>query len=275
MIAGQAERIVQLKNFREEESKYDSCPVITFTSGKGGTGKTFTAINTAFLLSERKKVLLIDFNLNFSSLGTMLNLIPQSTIPDFLNSRVFFEDIIFHFTDNLHLIMGDDGNINNNGGKEDEILSFLQKLGDSRGSYDYILIDCPPGVPAEVLTAIKFADINIVVANTDPTSVMDAYAITKISTVNNLSGLNCVLFNKCIDENDAVTASENLQKAVNHFLGIEIIHLGYIPFEKDIMSSFQNQKIYLKEYPGTTTAKQFSVLLNRLEKNRQMANNHH
>jgi len=275
LIAGQAERIVQFNNYLSEDIKNGGGFVVTFTSGKGGTGKSFTAINAAYLAALEKKVLLVDFNLNFSGLGTMLNLIPGAVISDFFNSKALFEELIYKYNSNLHLIMGDDGNITHNTIDEEDIFTFMKKIDSIKSDYDYIFFDCSPGVPPEVLSAIKYSDLNIIVGNTEPTSVMDAYALIKISVINSLSSENYVLFNKCIDESDAVTASGNLKKAVTHFLQTDIQTVGFIPFVKDIMSSLQKQEIYLKENPSSKVAAKLKNLIHQIDKIRQMANSHH
>lgn len=275
MIAGQAERIVHFNNYLSDDINSGGGLIVTFTSGKGGTGKSFTAINMAYLAALKKKVLLVDFNLNFSGLGTMLNIIPGAVISDFLESKALFEDLIYKYSSNLHLIMGDAGNITNNTINEEDIFTFTQKINLIRADYDYIFFDCAPGAAPEVISAIKNSDLNIIVGNTEPTSVMDAYALIKISVMNSLSSENYVLFNKCMDENDASTASGNLKKAVSHFLKTDIKTAGFIPFQKDIMVSLQKQEIYLKENPSSKIVAKFEELMNQLDKIRQLANSHH
>jgi len=58
--------------------------IFSFTSGKGGTGKTFLALNIAYALARlQKRVLLIDLDFNLANLHLLLNVNPLSTLNEF------------------------------------------------------------------------------------------------------------------------------------------------------------------------------------------------
>ncbi|WP_069998350.1 response regulator [Cellulosilyticum sp. I15G10I2] len=61
--------------------------VITFFSSKGGVGKSFLALNTAIILSknEKKKILLVDMDLQFGDISILTNRHNQRTILDIVD----------------------------------------------------------------------------------------------------------------------------------------------------------------------------------------------
>jgi len=54
-MTGQAESLIQIQSRLRSKRLLLEKNIITFSSGKGGTGKTFLAMNLAFALSELKK----------------------------------------------------------------------------------------------------------------------------------------------------------------------------------------------------------------------------
>ena len=105
-MIGQAKRIFELKKIigeLEPANKSDSnTPIISFTSGKGGTGKTFLCLNIAYRLAMmRKKILVIDFDLNFSNIHIMLNIVPEKTLYEVLSSEYLLEELIYKFDSHL------------------------------------------------------------------------------------------------------------------------------------------------------------------------------
>ncbi|MDF2614270.1 MAG: putative response regulator receiver protein [Clostridia bacterium] len=63
--------------------------VMTFFSSKGGVGKSILALNTAVILSkeEKKKILLVDMDLQFGDLSMLVNKYNHKTILDAVDER--------------------------------------------------------------------------------------------------------------------------------------------------------------------------------------------
>ncbi len=153
--------------------------VISIINQKGGVGKTTTVINLAAGLSMKgKKILVIDLDpQGNATTGLGLSNLTSSeiTIYSVLNGNKKISEVIqkTNFC-NLHLITS---NVDLSGLEvetagdnrrafklKDELASILN---DSRLSYDYILIDCPPSLSLLTIMALVASDALVVPLQTE------------------------------------------------------------------------------------------------------------
>ena len=140
--------------------------IISIINQKGGVGKTTTAINLAAGLSKQnKKILIIDLDpQGNATTGLGLSNIENSsdTIYGVLNGTKEFSGVIKKTKfENLDIITS---NVDLSGLEvetaDDTERAFILKrkltayLNDSRASYDYALIDCPPSLSLLTVMAL-------------------------------------------------------------------------------------------------------------------------
>jgi flagellar biosynthesis protein FlhG len=185
MILGQAERIAELNNLRFAKN-IKSVPIIAFTSGKGGTGKSTLALNLANLLAKQnKKVLLIDFDINFANLHVMLNVFPENTLNDYFTNKIELDELFHKHNENLSFIFGETGVVTSVKLTKAKLNEFFYAI-KSSDKFDVIILDTASGGSPETLDILSFASLPVVVANPEPTAVMDAYAIIKLMVVHDI-----------------------------------------------------------------------------------------
>jgi len=153
--------------------------IISIINQKGGVGKTTTVINLAAGLSMKgKKILVIDLDPQGNAttgLGLSNTVSSDTTIYSVLNGNRKISEVIQSTSfENLNLITS---NVDLSGLEvetagdsrrafklKDELTSILN---DSRASYDYILIDCPPSLSLLTIMALVASDALVVPLQTE------------------------------------------------------------------------------------------------------------
>jgi len=273
-MLGQAKRLFELRSlFDESNPKINGAKIISISSGKGGTGKSFVAGNIAGVLSNTgRKVLLIDLDINFANLSTMLNVNSKENIYHFLTYNKSLSDIIIQKSNNLNLILGESGKTDHPKFSYEKSELFINELKIISTKYDFIIIDTASGIDSGSLNVLTKSDEIILVTTPEPTSVMDGYVILKMLRSNGTKKSVSVIVNKCLDENDAQNTFENLDKAAKHFLKEKLSFIGKINFSEEIIRSIQSQSILQHENKDAEITRQFEKISNKLN-NTQMVNN--
>jgi len=141
---------------------------------KGGTGKTLTATNLAVCLAQRgENVALIDLDLQFGDVALCLGLPPERTVYDLAQSPGALDAdkldafLATHSSGVRTLIAPRRPDQASAVGAEllREVYSIL------RASYDWVVVDTPPGFTAEVITSIDSATQVVMVGMLDSLSL--------------------------------------------------------------------------------------------------------
>jgi flagellar biosynthesis protein FlhG len=149
--------------------------------GKGGTGKTLVCANLAVHLAQcGERVVAVDADLGGANLHTALGLgAPELTLSDFFHRRVqsLEEAALPTGIPNLRLLSGARNSM------DADSLSFFQKEKLLRHlrrlDADRVLVDLGAGTSLAVLDLFAAADVPVVVALPEPTSVENLYRFLK------------------------------------------------------------------------------------------------
>ncbi len=161
---------IRIKSLSEKENLSWASTVITVFGAKGGLGKSTIAANLAVKLAEnRKKVALIDLDLQFGDIHIFLDIEPKDTITELL------QDVITPNIDSVRSYMA----VHSSGVhvlcapkspeyaelvSAERVQSLLSLL---RTYYDYVIIDTSPSYTDVTMTAIESASIIFFVTGLD------------------------------------------------------------------------------------------------------------
>lgn len=159
-----------------------SRPIIyTIGGGKGGVGKSLTAVNLGIWLSRSgMKVLLVDADLGAANLHTFLGMGgSRFSISHFINNKISDVKHLISNTPfkNLNLISGSNDAINIanlNGNRIERFQKELMKI-----NYDYIILDIGPGTSSNMLNFFLMADEGVLMISPEPTSIENTYRFLK------------------------------------------------------------------------------------------------
>ena len=169
--ASEAYKLLRTKlqfSFADESN----CHVIGVSSALSGEGKSLTAINLAFTLSQlSKKVLLVDCDMRRPTLAEKLGILKQPGISSYLTRQCHLDDLIqmCGIKDNegaFHVITA-----GQNPPNPIELLSsdrMKKALSAMRDAYDYVILDLPPvGEVSDAMAVAKVTDGMLLVVRQD------------------------------------------------------------------------------------------------------------
>lgn len=160
--------------------------LISVASGKGGVGKSVVAANLALALAKtERRVVLADLDVGGADAHIMFGeLNPSVTLTDFLEKRVNrLEEVAIPVTfhPNLRLIAGTGETLataNMAHARKKRLMKHFQNL-----DADVVVLDIGAGTNYHALDFFLMADIHVVVATPDPTSVLDLYRFIKLAVI--------------------------------------------------------------------------------------------
>lgn len=176
--------------------------VISVCSGKGGTGKTVSAINLGIALNSLgKSVAIVDANLTMPNVALHLGApSPPVTLSHVLHGKNSIHDAIYAHSSGTKIIPGGISlNAIPKTGKETNE-RFGKALQHLKRTNDFVIIDSAPGLNDESMLALKAGDEIIIVTNPELPSVTDALKTVKMANKMNKT-ISGVIVNRIRNDN--------------------------------------------------------------------------
>lgn len=222
--------------------------VITITSGKGGVGKTTTAINLgAAINSFGKEVIVVDANLTTPNIGLHLGapIVPVS-LNHVLSGKANISDAIYEHESGTKIIPSslsikelrqlDDSRLK-------EVAKRLKKMAD------IVIFDSAAGLGDEAVAALDSADEIIIVTNPEIPAVTDALKTSKL--VEQLGKEVKGVIVTRVDGSRTQMPISNIKDM------LELPIIGVVPEDKNVSKSLVMKDALVHTFPRSKAARAY------------------
>ncbi|MBP0447394.1 AAA family ATPase [Roseomonas sp. SSH11] len=230
--------------------------VIAVASGKGGVGKTWLSITLAQVLARRGlQVLLVDADLGLANVDVQLGLQPERDLHALLTGRLTLRQAVMRHDDGgFDVLAGRSGS----GALAALDAATVEKLNlllrDSAAFWDVVLLDLGAGLAPPTRRLAAGADLLLVVATDEPTSLTDAYAVLKLHSADRPGGDARIIVNQAADYAQGKRTAAALQRACTTFLRREIPLGGVIRRDERVRDAIRRQVPLLMRHPNSNAA---------------------
>ncbi len=215
--------------------------VVVVTSGKGGVGKTTsTAALGAALARDGHKVAVVDFDIGLRNLDLMMGA-ERRVIYDLINviqgnanlSQALIRD---KRLDNLYLLPASQTRDKNALTEK----GVAQVMSDLRKKFDWVICDSPAGIERGAVLAMKHADLAIIIANPEISSVRDSDRIIGLLDAKTERAKK----GQEVEKHLLITRFDTTRAGTGEMLEIDDVSdilsiplLGVVPESKDVLSA--------------------------------------
>ena len=228
---------------------------IAIVSGKGGVGKTTTAINLAYaMLLNNNDSIVLDANITTPNVGVHLGLTNVNVnLHDVLEGKNHILESVFKHHTGLRVIPCDLSYSRNFVySKEQMQQAFLDLVGHT----NHVLVDTSAGVGDETRHALSACDEALIICNPELSSVIDARKMIKICEDLGIEITGVVVSRYKGDDYDM--SIKNIESFLEHNV------ISIVP-EDDHIRKAQHNKIPVHHFnPESYSSQSYNLLANKI-----------
>lgn len=265
----QAERLRRMVKSNTVTASPSTARVITVTSGKGGVGKTNTAVNLAVQFKKAgKRVILFDADFGMANIEVMFGAVPKYNLTDMVQKGMPLKNIVTEGPLGIGFISGGSGVADLVDMEKDQLQYLIQRMRELDEMADIIVIDTGAGIGSTVMEFLTASSEIMLLTTPEPTSITDSYSLLK--TLNNTPGFLekgariYFLANRVESKSEGRAMFQNLNVVVNKFLSIQMEYLGIVPQDDAILRAVMQQSPVSINTPSSRSSKAFESLAAQL-----------
>ena len=239
--------------------------VLSFTSGKGGVGKSHIVVNLAYALqSLGLRVMVLDGDLGLANIDVLLGLAPHFNVHHVLAGEKSLSEVLVNGPAGMVLLPASSGMQDLVRLTEEQRLDILSEFDALQDRVDILLIDTAAGISSNVMHFNTAAHGIIVVVTPEPTSITDAYALIKLLATKHATKSFNIMTNSVANETEGTEAFRRLSIVTKRFLNISLDYLGCVVYDLSFSQAVRQQKPLLELFPSSVAAQCFHRLAERI-----------
>ena len=218
------------------------------TTGKGGVGKTTTAINLGASLNKlSKEVIIVDANLNTPNIGLQLGApIVPVTLNHVLKGKADIEDAVYEHSSGTKIVPSSLSVKELTKFNTKKLPDAIKKLG---AICDYVIVDSAAGFGDEVISVLDASDEIIIVTNPEMPAVTDALKAVKVAR-----GMGKEV-NGVVVTRHSNASYEMPLSSIKSMLETQII--GVVPEDKAVKEALNLRDAVCHTHPRSRVAKKY------------------
>ena len=230
--------------------------MLVIASGKGGVGKTWFSISLAQALARRgRRVLLADADLGLANIDVQLGIQPEHDLAAVLSGKMTVAKAATPIPDaGFEVLAGRSGSGALASLSPAALDAFLAALGNARRQWQDVVVDLGAGLDLAQRRIAAAADVLLVVATEEPTSLTDAYAVLKLHGMDSPGGVSRIVVNMADDRASGQRTYEALRRAAGAFLKREIPLAGIVRRDGKVRDAIRHQVPLLTRHPSAAAA---------------------
>lgn len=239
--------------------------VITVTSGKGGVGKSNTAINLAIWFRKMgKRVVILDADFGLANIEIMFGAVPKHNLCDLIYQGKNIKEIITWGPMEVGFISGGSGIAGLSNLNRDYLSYIIQNLSELDAITDIIIVDTGAGISDSVLEFLVASGEILLVTTPEPTSITDSYSLLK--SLNGHPRFSAagsqikVIANKVDHVEEGEILFSKLNTVVTKYIKLPITYLGAVPQDSQLAKAVMQQMPVSLQCPTAKSARAYEEI---------------
>lgn len=239
--------------------------VITVTSGKGGVGKSNTAINLAIQFRQMgQRVIILDADFGLANIEIMFGTVPRHNLCDLIYQGKNIKDIITWGPGGVGFISGGSGIAGLSNLSREYLIYIIQNLAELDAIADIVIVDTGAGISDAVLEFLVASGEIILVTTPEPTSITDSYSLLKALNRHDRFSSDTsqikVMANKVESKEEGKALFTKLNAVVARYLKLPISYLGSVPQDSHLNQAVMQQTPVSLANPNAKSAKAYQEI---------------
>ncbi|MFH1495638.1 MAG: P-loop NTPase [Pseudomonadota bacterium] len=239
----------------------DFVRIVTLTSGRRGVGKTTALINLAAALAKRgKQVMVLDEHQGEHSVVGMLGLTPYYDLSHVVRRERSLEQVMLTGPEGIMVVPAGKGVESLAGLGVEGQETLVHAFGQLSQPVDVVLVDAVAGVASHVLPLSLAAQELVLVVDTQPASMTDAYALIKVLNQGFARRSFHIIVNRVSGPEEGEAVFRNVAAVASRFLKVSLDYMGCVPRDEKLRRATQLGRSVLDAFPATAAARTFRDL---------------